>query len=298
MGLGTHKETGGRIYRVARWLLVVVALGYLAYRIKADWTALPSLRIDWGMLALMIPGLAAALAGQVWAWQWNLKRLGSGVSYHALFRTYYVANLGRYVPGKIWSLAGMVAGGLKLGIRPEVMSASLILGLASSLVSGVFVGSVIAVASGRGGLFSPWSLLVPALALVAIWPSIFRRWVGMMLRLLRRREGVPVFSAGVLWRSVLHYALVWCGYGTAVGALALAFNAQSFWLYFAVFPLAYIVGYVALFAPGGWGVREGALVVLAGGGAIPLAVSIAQRLILTIIEAGLFSYSIWSWRHD
>jgi len=45
-------------------------------------------------------------------------------------------------------------------------------------------------------------------------------------------------------------------------------------------------------------VREGALVLMAGGGAAALAVALIQRFMLTGFELALFGYSIWSWKND
>lgn len=263
-----------------------------------DGAALPLIDVRWSMLLWSLPPLFFALSVQVAAWQWNLRQMGVRVSYKALFRTYYIANLARYIPGKIWSLAGMVAGGMRLGIAAETMSASVILGLVSSLVSGVIVGTGVAAVTGQAGFLSPWFAVVPLIALVAAWPPVLRFWLGIVLRLLKRSEPVPYFTRRVLWRSVMHYGIVWCGYAAALGALGLACGADSFWLYCAIFPLAYLAGYVALFAPGGWGVREGAIVALAGGGAVAIAISLAQRVVLTVLELVLFGYSVWSWRHD
>jgi len=298
MGLDSHKKAGGSVYRIARWVLIAAAGIYLARKIAADGAALPQIEIRWSMALAALPLVLFALASQVAAWRWNLSQMGARVSYKALFRTYYIANLARYIPGKVWSLAGMVAGGIRLGVAPEIMSASVLLGLVSSLVSGVVVGSIVAALISQGPVFSPWFAVIPIAALVAIWPPVLRTWLSWVLRLFKRRQTVPYFTQRVLWRSVFHYAIVWCGYGGAVGLLGLAVGAESFWLYAAIFPLAYLAGYAALFAPGGWGVREGAIVALAGGGTVAIAVSLAQRLLLTILELVLFSYSVWSWRND
>jgi hypothetical protein len=298
MGVGAHEKTGGQIYRIARWVLGVAAVVYVAWRVMQDWPALVALDVRWPGLMLSVPALVAAFWGQVRAWQWNLDSMGARVSYLPLFRTYYITNMARYIPGKVWSLAGMVAGGVQLGVAPEIMSASVLLGLVSSLVSGLCVGTMTAVVIGKSALFSWWLLLVPVGALTAVAPPVFRIWAFWVLRMFGRHDVAPYFSQRVLWRSIGHYALVWCGYGAAIGAMAVSFDSNAFWLYFALFPIAYLVGYAALFAPGGWGVREGAMVALAGGGPVALAVSLLQRIVLTFFELALFTFALWSWRND
>ena len=299
MGLGPHQESAPKSrYRLIRFVLVAAALGWLGGEIYIRWAEMTSLSLDGRWFSISIVAFAVALLAQVVAWRWNLVCLGADISYPSLFRLYYTMNLARYIPGKIWSLAGMVAGGTRLGIDGATMFASVFLGLVSSLVSGLCVGVLAAWLMGHLNNVSLLLAGVPVLALAALWPPVFRRWSGWLLRRVRPGSVPPVVSGALLFRSVLHYGLVWCGYAVAVGALALALGASEFGLYFAAFPLAYLAGYAALLAPGGWGVREGALIVLAGGGAIAVAVALWQRLILTVFELGLFAYSVWSWRHD
>jgi uncharacterized membrane protein YbhN (UPF0104 family) len=295
MGVGAYQAKGPRVVRA---LLVLAALGFLAWRLRQDGSGLAGLHPSAPWLALAVVATMLALAGQVAAWRWNLAQLGARARYGSLFRVYYLTNLARYVPGKVWSLIGMVACGRRLGIHPGIMSASVFLGLTSSLISGLCVGCLAAFAVGEEQLFSAGLIIVPLCAWALMWPPVFRAWAGWLLRRLGMSVVLPSLSGALLARSFLHYALVWCAYACAVGALGESVQAESFGLYFAVFPLAYLAGYAALFAPGGWGVREGTLVLLAGGGPVALAVSLLQRVLLTVFEFGLFGYALWSWRHD
>jgi len=275
-----------------------VALGWLAREI---WTHGPELwamepNASWLLVASVC--LLAAFVGQVWAWQWNLARLGGKAPFAKLFRVYFTMNMARYLPGKVWSLAGTVALGKRLGLDAGVLSTSVFVGLVSSLASGLVTGFAAALVFQYDRLLNPWLLIVPALALVAVVPPVFRSWSGILYRRLRRGGTPPVVQTSMLLRSLLHFAFVWVGYGAACGCLALAVGASPFGLYAAAFPLAYLLGYAAFFAPGGLGVREGALVWLCGGGVLAVAVSLWQRLLLTLLEVVLFVFSVWKGRHD
>jgi uncharacterized membrane protein YbhN (UPF0104 family) len=96
-----------------------------------------------------------------------------------------------------------------------------------------------------------------------------------------------VLAAGVLT------VLSWGTYGVALWMLArgLLPDALSLPLATAIgaFTLGYILGLLALFAPGGVGVRELVLIgmlapALGSGGAV--ALSVASRVLLTLTEAG------------
>jgi hypothetical protein len=297
MGVGTDKERRP-VLKVLRALAAFGAVVYVGYSLEQRWPEIWALKLDWAWLAVAVAGVAVAFAAQVAAWQWNLVQLGVGVPYGPLFRVYFTMNMARYIPGKVWSVAGMVAGGVRLGVDPFQMSVSVALGLVSSLVSGVLVGFSLAWWDGHDLLISPLLLIVPAGTLVMMLPPVFRTWFGWLWRRWKGPLAVPTLSGRMVLRSITHYGLVWTAYGSAVGAMALAVEPGTFRLYFAAFPLAYLAGYAALFAPGGWGVRESALVVLGGGGAVALAVSLLQRIILTAGELCLFAYAVWSGRHD
>lgn len=281
-----------------RGLLALLALGWLAREI---WTHGPDL---WAMesrgawLVAATGCLLLAFVGQVWAWQWNLAELGARAPFPKLFRVYFTMNMARYLPGKVWSLAGTVALGKRLGLDAGILSTSIFVGLVSSLASGVVTGFSVALILQYDRLLNPWLLIVPVCALFAVLPPVFRLWSGALYRRLRRNGTPPEVRTAVLMRSLLHFTGVWVAYGAACGCLALAVGASPFGLYAAAFPLAYLLGYAAFFAPGGLGVREGALVWLCGGGALAVAVSLWQRLLLTLLEVVLFVFSVWRGRHD
>jgi uncharacterized membrane protein YbhN (UPF0104 family) len=87
-------------------------------------------------------------------------------------------------------------------------------------------------------------------------------------------------------------AVAWIGYGAALWCLARGLLPQSglrLQASVAVFTASYLAGFLALFAPGGLGVREGLFILMLQG---PLgigaatALALASRLLLTITEFG------------
>ena len=295
--MGAHEKKPSHL----GWLRGLLALLALAWLAREIWTNGPEL---WAMessgtwLLVATGCLLLAFVGQVWAWQWNLAQLGGRASFAKLFRLYFTMNMARYLPGKVWSLAGTVALGKRMGLDPGILSTSVFVGLVSSLASGVVTGFSVALAFQYERLLNPWLLIVPVFALVAVLPPVFRYWSGLLYRRLRRKGTPPYVQTAVLMRSLLHFTGVWVAYAAACGCLALAVGTSPFGLYAAAFPLAYLLGYAAFFAPGGLGVREGALVWLCGGGVLAVAVSLWQRLLLTLLEVVLFVFSVWKGRHD
>ena len=134
--MGAHEKKPSHL----GWLRGLLALAALAWLAREIWTHGPELwatETDATWLLLASACLLAAFVGQVWAWQWNLARLGGKAPFAKLFRVYFTMNMARYLPGKVWSLAGTVALGKRLGVDAGVLSTSVFVGLVSSLVSGV-----------------------------------------------------------------------------------------------------------------------------------------------------------------
>ena len=103
---------------------------------------------------------------------------------------------------------------------------------------------------------------------------------------------LPHMSSKVVWLATAGDVISWITYGIAFqffvrGILGSAAGATS--SYIAVYAASYIIGFLALFAPGGAVVRESAMVtgmVRLGltGQADALVVALASRLWLTVTE--------------
>jgi uncharacterized membrane protein YbhN (UPF0104 family) len=85
------------------------------------------------------------------------------------------------------------------------------------------------------------------------------------------------------------YIIAWVIYGSALWCLlrGVGLDAGVYWEIVASFAAAYLIGFLALFAPGGIGVREGILTLLLTpylGTGIAALVAVVARLWLTLIE--------------
>jgi glycosyltransferase 2 family protein len=117
-------------------------------------------------------------------------------------------------------------------------------------------------------------------------------WLGSLAgRLTGRSIVIPKLPHRAIWTAALISALSWIGYGIAfrllaVGVLGYATGALS--LYVAVFTGSYLLGFLALFAPGGLGVREyvmaTALESAGYGRGEAILLVVASRLWLTVLE--------------
>jgi hypothetical protein len=164
------------------------------------------------------------------------------------------------------------------------------------LAIAVGTGVAVVAATAPGALSATWLALGAVIALGTVtllsWPPTVR----VLGRLAGRTDLTPLpFTA--LAVATMVTALSWVVYGLAFWGLArglLGEGAEGFRLATAVgtFAGGYIVGLLALFAPGGIGVREvvflGLLTPpLGAGGAVALAAGSRVLLTLTEISAAL-----------
>ena len=226
-------------------------------------------------------------AMQIESWRRILSGWGQRLALGPAARTWCLANLGRYVPGKVWSVAGLVVMAQRAGVAPGPAAASAFVIQAVSLGSGVAVVAAVTPHSAPPLRLALGGLAAVATILVLVWrPTAL--WLGRVVSPVAPLE--PLALSAVFASTILT-VLSWGTYGAALWMLArglLPDTSLPLTTAIGAFTLGYILGLLALFAPGGVGVRELVLVgllapFLGSGGAV--AVSIASRVLLTLTEA-------------
>jgi uncharacterized membrane protein YbhN (UPF0104 family) len=248
-------------------------------------------RPRWGLLLLasLLLLVGYLISGGLWGVmvrQLGGPRLG-------LFRScqvFLLANLGRYVPGKIWQIAGLAYLSRKEGVSARLATAAALVGQGTALAGATLVGASALLGPPGGQSALGRIVLWGALGLVVLLslPPVFRRTVDLAFKLgrldapERLREDV---TFGVRW--VASYAFNWAVYAVAFWVLLRSFGLPGSLLEVGPgFAAAYVLGYLAVFAPAGIGVREGFLVVFLQPalGAFALGAAIVARLWTTVVE--------------
>ena len=185
-------------------------------------------------------------------------------------RVFMVANLGRYVPGKVWQISGLAYLAKREGVQASVATGAAILGQGIAILAAALVGvatlfgpNAIWREMGWVGLAAGIGVAVSIVAVVVI-PPVFRRVVTFWFRLTRTDppdSGLGSGNAGLRWLAL--YVVNWGIYAAAFWLLYLSFGEwRTFLQVGPAFAAAYVAGYIAVFAPAGAGIREGVLVVL------------------------------------
>ncbi len=290
-----------KAWGVVLQLALLAVVGWFVARTFIDrWEEFRSYPLDLqanpGLLVLAAlvvwSGYAALIAGWrgvVLGWKQELAPWQAG-------RIWALSSLGKYVPGKIWAVAGMVVMAQRAGVRPVAAAGSALVMQLLAMGTGaavVALTGVLALASDgwlRVGLIA---VLVASVAgtLVLLQP----RWLNRALA--RLPAGVDQVATAPTPPSILGGAaanvFAWGAYGVAVWLLARALIPDaSFPLLTTIgaFAASYIVGFLVLLVPGGLGVREGVFVLVLQGvvGLAPAtAIALASRLLFTLTEVGV-----------
>jgi hypothetical protein len=268
--------------------IVIAFLGRALARHWADFRSL-DLHIDLrpGWLALSVLAVFATYALQVWSWTRVLRGWGQRLRFGTAARVWCLSNLGRYIPGKVWSVAGLVLLAQREGVAPWAAAASAV--AVQALGIGTAVALVAATAPAAASPLRLTAAAVAAAAMLAVlaWPWAIHR-LGVLVRAATPWRAMPATTA--VQGAVLTLAS-WASYGGAFWLLGRALSVAGTLngpTAAGVFALGYILGLAALFAPGGVVVREVALVALLApivGTGSAVALSLASRVQLTLTEA-------------
>jgi uncharacterized membrane protein YbhN (UPF0104 family) len=287
------------------WIRAAQALAGLAIMVFAgralvrNWSDLRSQPLEWRIepawLVLSAVVVWLMYAALIVAWRTMLAGWGQRLDGWTSARIWTVSSLGKYLPGKVWAVAGMALMAQRAGIAPWAATGSAVV----LQVLAIGTGAAVAGLTGRAAIEAahPGSgvalglLVAAAVAGVALllWPPFLRR----LLRFATPgadTQRTPAATGIVI--GIAANLIAWVGYGAALWLLArglLPGVGLRLSLAIAVFTASYLAGFLALFAPGGIGVREGLFILMLQG---PLglgaatALALASRLLLTITEFG------------
>lgn len=199
------------------------------------------------------------------SWHSIIRGFGYRLRRATALRVWIVSELTRYLPGGIWQVVSRVRMVRPYGIRGSVCSTSQVLELAIFLLANLalaiaslcFLGIKHVDGPARGWLIVALCLL-PLLALL-LHPRVF---YGAADRLLKKLGRPPIANrlslahllkllivalTGLLWQSAALWILLH-------GPLDLALS--DWWILAGAYALAWSAGFIAVWAPGGLGIRE------------------------------------------
>lgn len=291
--------TRRRVFALLQIAFAVAVVGFAGRVLLRQWRAVGRtsdvLRLDWGLVVGASLLVLVSYALLIQTWRLVLARWGAHLAYGDAARVWTVSNLGKYVPGKVWQITAMGAMVHRRGISPLVAGASSVLiTLVNTVVGFALVLALGARALDPAGRGTGTALV--AVALLGLGLVLAPAALPVVVRLLGRVTGralaLPTVPASAVWIAAIGSAAAWLLYGVAfrvfvAGVTGSAAGATT--QYIAVFTGSYLIGFITLFSPGGFGTRELAMTaaLAAFGLATPpqaAMITVGSRLWLTVLE--------------
>ena len=285
---------------VAGLAIALVGGAAVALAIAGRWgearRAVAAARPGWLVGAALLA--VVAMVGLAWPWPRAMAVLGQPVDRWRAVAWYFVGELGKYVPGGVWTVVGRGEWARAGGVAASVAYAGVALSLAAAYLAAALVAlALVPVATGAG--LPELVLLVIPVGLGGLHP----RLSGWVLRTLERRRGRPLGVVPPPWATslglVMRYVPAWLAVGASTWCVARSFEgAAPLGRVALAAVVAWVVGFLAAPVPGGLGVREAVFVGAAG---LPVATgattAVVARLLFMAVDAGAAAVAAAVLRH-
>ena len=286
----------------ARIAFLVLAMGFAWWGLRDQWSAILDAIAAlpwWRILAAQVLVVAGLLltAG---IWRTVVRGYGHELPDRPARSIFFVGQLGKYIPGGVWSLGAQAAMATRYAVPPRVTVA----------VGLVFLGLHVLTAAPVAVLVLP-DLDAPPLAVALLGAGLLALAASPVVdRAGTWAAGAPLrLGSAVRIRVLLVMLVVWAAYGAAStllvpptatpGATGTGSALGTAVLVTGAVAAAYLVGVVVVIAPAGVGAREATLgLLLAPTLGVPAAAAVAllSRLVHTVGDLLLAAVAWWSAR--
>lgn len=263
-----------------KWGLFGLVIWFVSRQVRDMWRDLEgkSLAIDLVSFALCSLCTLIAWLPSIWFWRWLLVKLGVNPPWFPTVHSYLVGHLGKYVPGKATVIVIRTAMLRKFGLRPAVGAFTVTLETLTYMAAGLATVAMLAPYASVNVPHLEWlrtlsenpawgigvALGVTLAGIVGLSLSS-RQFVTLASRMAERRGDGDGVLEHLPWYVVpcgfVLFLAAWWIQGLGLGLAIRAVSPQDFawgdwprWTGAAA--IAMVGGFVALFAPGGLGVRE------------------------------------------
>jgi hypothetical protein len=235
---------------------------------------------------------------QIWAWYLITLRLRIAVSMRETLESWFYSQMGKYLPGKVWLLLSRFYFYESKGKSKKAISVALFVEAVTMIVAAglMFLGALAffkEVWPSYAGRQSQWLVLVFLLGFLSLHPRVLQKILNWALvRFKRGPVSLPISYPDILWIlfvSIISWVVGGVGFYLFVDSVYPVAPQYVLFLTGAL-AISSTIGLIALFAPGGLGVREGALVYLLSlmmAAPVAVIISILSRIWMTLIEIGL-----------
>src|SRR5436309_8327157 len=206
------------LFKLAQWIFAAVVLFFAARSLAMQWNRvelrLISVQFGWEWIAAATALILLTYALLIEGWRRILVAWDSHLPFGDAARIWFLSNLGKYVPGNIWSLTAMGVMAKRRGLSAIAAAGSSVIMQTVSLAT----GTAIVMVTGAKLLGKPLLVGASVLALVVLLLAAPRflpplaRWMG---GLIGRDIAPPSVPATSIWTAAVAGTFSWLFYGIA-----------------------------------------------------------------------------------
>lgn len=276
------------IFKILPWAIVAVVAYFFWKSLSKNYHKLGEVDISFNIQAVIgILLFTAAVVVSGMLWSRLLSRLASKpVSYRQGIRVHSASWVLKYVPGQVGSLINKLTWGVKNDISKKTITTSFlyenVLTVFASIIVSIPVVWIFKDVLGDGlSMLIPLAVVIPLF--VILYKPLFYKLLNFGMSILKRKpfkssdflptKNILLYTIGYLAPRVLN------GIGFVFIAISFLDIEPSMYLGLgATFVLASVVGLLAVFVPGGIGVREAVIVLLAS-----MYLPVEQAIVLSLL---------------
>ena len=291
------KSVLGLAGKLLGFLVVGAIVFFIARHLARSWNEIPfdQFRFAPGWLAISYAGLVISFALSIRAWQEIMGSLGQKMSYRSSWWVITGSYLGKYIPGHVWAVGGRMWLCKRQGVPEKHSGTGMLLEMLLLLLSSLVIFGVgLPLVSGKGAPGWGFLLLIPVpFIFVALFTPLLRWTLRTAARMFLKREITLDISRGVLVKALLLMIASSAVQGMSFFVLVRSiFPVEAGYLAHltALYNGAWAAGFLSIVAPGGLGVREGALVLFLKPylpAAVAIIIAAVARLWITVFEIAM-----------
>lgn len=284
------------LFNIFSALLVVAVFYFLGREFGKNWAQIRVYSFHFNFWLLSVSSLAylATLTILAFGWHLILRYLHHPIPFVDTFLYFFITQPAKYIPGKIW--IGVTR--MKFCKRHAIPHSITMLTTGTEAVLEIMAGSYISLAailqSGSFGKFSLWgTLIIAAAGLVLLIPRVFYFFINLFLKIVKR-EPIPRemrVSFSKLFVLQINYLIGMFCLGIAQLLFLQSFapvDSAHFPFLISLGTFSYVASILAIFTPGGLGVREGIWYLALKGITLPhvgIIYAFVSRIWTIVIEA-------------
>lgn len=283
------------------YVLMASLFVFLIWNISKNWQTISLIKWNFNTLdiVLILFSLCLAYFANIFSWHIVTKALGTGVDFRANFQIWVFSNLSRFIPGSLWQYPSRVYLLTKEGVSKA-------LGVTAVIIEGLLnlsLGAAVVFMSLVFWYLPPelrryqeilWLFLFSLVFIFVFTNEKVATTAALFLKRITKQEGKILGAVKLPAQWIIPLALIVLARFFLVGSalffltrIIVLVNFDLLPVFIGISSLSWLLGYIALFVPGGLGVFEASLSgMLSIYIPFPLAVLVAVvlRLLLLAVE--------------